>query len=111
MRLLRVRGSSLRFETEKILSTQPEGDGEAPGLEPGLSVPSSGCRDTLWPAEGGVHPVGPLLLRAVRCLPALHAPAFTRSASSRSNAPGPRYPEKAVQIQAQASAQPQGSRP
>lgn len=74
---LRVRGSSLGFETEKILPTQPEGDGEAPGLQPGLSVPSSGCRDTLWPAEGGVHPVGPLPLRAVRCLPALHAPALT----------------------------------
>lgn len=53
---------------------QPEGDGK--GLEPGLSVPSSGCRYTLWPAEGGVHPVGPLPLRAVRRLSALHAPAL-----------------------------------
>lgn len=35
--------------------------------------PRSDCRGTLWPAEGGVHTVGPLAGRSVRRLRALQA--------------------------------------
>lgn len=43
------------------------------------AVPSSGCKDTLWPAEGRVHPIGPIRPRAPRAiqrLPALYARAL-----------------------------------
>lgn len=97
-------------DTSEDTSMQPEGDGEGPGLELGLS-PAGGTQQWLQghtvASRGQSAPDRPAGPRAVRRLSALHAGALP--ARLLPAAPGPRYPEKAAQAQAQA--QPWSSRP